>query len=777
MSDAALLVQNVRRSMAGTHDVLGFVGIDASGARVLLGRDLATGALVGISVTVDAANETQHAVQRTLGKTVTVPGSMCPECRTPLPELDAFCFHCGANLTGSTAAEGTPESAIVLQALETATAGRYELLGRIDREGNTAAVYFAREVDNDSLAALRLKRVDFAAASHPDYVTKLTQIFETAELQAKIAKRKAQQAEAERAAAERVAAERVAAERAAAERIAAERAAAERAAAERAAAERAAAERAAAERVAAERAAAERAAAERVAAERAAAERIAAERAAAAERVAAERAAAERAAAERAAAERAAAERIAAERAAAERAATERAAAESIAAKRTATAAVYMPPPIADFSLQQESETVPASQQFVQSDATANADDERPKKSGSMRTPLIGVGVAAALAVIGYFAFSSGSNPPPVATTPATTDSISAPVAAQPATDSVASTTPATADAAAAPTTSAAATQPVGAASDSGTIRLAAFPADARVTVDGKTMRGRTLRVTARSHQLTVTAKGFEPFTEKLTVASGATIRWSPKLVAIVAANAPTNSAPSAVASSNPTPTSSKKSCRDLMRAEDWSAAHDACESEANAGNAVASANLGRMYAKGLGVTPDPSAAANWYRKAAAGDDHDAQSFMGFALRDGKGVKRDEKAAAEMFKLAAEGGEKLAQLEYAVALEKGDGVNKNQASAREWYKKAADQGLFMAARRLGRMFEKGDGGPKSEPDALAAYEKAATLGDAESAMTAGKWYRDGRGASQSPAQALTWFKKALELGNKDAQNEIKKLQK
>jgi len=722
MSDAALLVQNVRRSMAGTHDVLGFVGIDASGARVLLGRDLATGALVGISVTVDAANETQHAVQRTLGKTVTVPGSMCPECRTPLPELDAFCFHCGANLTGSTAAEGTPESAIVLQALETATAGRYELLGRIDREGNTAAVYFAREVDNDSLAALRLKRVDFAAASHPDYVTKLTQIFETAELQAKIAKRKAQQAEAERAAAERVAAERVAAERAAAERIAAERAAA-------------------------------------------------------AERVAAERAAAERAAAQRAAAERAAAERIAAERAAAERAATERAAAESIAAKRTATAAVYMPPPIADFSLQQESETVPASQQFVQSDATANADDERPKKSGSMRTPLIGVGVAAALAVIGYFAFSSGSNPPPVATTPATTDSISAPVAAQPATDSVASTTPATADAAAAPTTSAAATQPVGAASDSGTIRLAAFPADARVTVDGKTMRGRTLRVTARSHQLTVTAKGFEPFTEKLTVASGATIRWSPKLVAIVAANAPTNSAPSAVASSNPTPTSSKKSCRDLMRAEDWSAAHDACESEANAGNAVASANLGRMYAKGLGVTPDPSAAANWYRKAAAGDDHDAQSFMGFALRDGKGVKRDEKAAAEMFKLAAEGGEKLAQLEYAVALEKGDGVNKNQASAREWYKKAADQGLFMAARRLGRMFEKGDGGPKSEPDALAAYEKAATLGDAESAMTAGKWYRDGRGASQSPAQALTWFKKALELGNKDAQNEIKKLQK
>ena len=83
----------------------------------------------------------------------------------------------------------------------------------------------------------------------------------------------------------------------------------------------------------------------------------------------------------------------------------------------------------------------------------------------------------------------------------------------------------------------------------------------------------------------------------------------------------------------------------------------------------------------------------------------------------------------------------------------------------------------MAARRLGRMFEKGDGGAKSEPDAIAAYEKAATLGDAESAMTVGKWYRDGRGVTPSPAQALTWFRKALDLGNKDAQNEIRKLQK
>ena len=719
MSEAALVVQNVRRSLAKTYDVLGYVGTDSSGAVVLLARELATGALVGISVPIEAAHETQYAVQRSLGKTVTVPGSTCPECRTMLPELDAFCFHCGANLLGSTAAEGTPDSAIVLQALTTATEGRYEILGRIDREGNTAAVYFAREVVGGALAALRLKRVDASTAAHPDYVQKLVRLFETGELQAKIAQRKAQQAEVERAGAERAAAERVAAERMATER-------------------------------------------------------------AAAERLATERAAAERLATERAAAERAETERIAAERTAAARIAAERAAAQSAAAQSVGVAAAYTPPPAADIALRSEPEATPIPQPIHQFDAAPGVERANvvAKKSGSMRTPLIGVGAVAVLALIGYFAFSEGRNSPTVATTPATPDSVKAPLLAPATTDSITPpTAPATANAAPAPTISAAAIPPVGTAADSGTIRIVNVPTDARITVDGRSQRGRTLRVTARAHQLTITAKGFEPYTEKLTVASGATVRWAPKLVAIVAANTASNSAPPTVAPANPNASSSRKSCRELMRAEDWTAAHDACTTEANAGNAAAGASLGRLYAKGLGATRDLAAAITWYKQSAAGGDHDAQSFMGFALRDGNGVKRDEKASTEMFKLAAEGGEKLAQLEYAVALEKGDGVRKNQASARDWYKKAADQGMFMAARRLGRMFEKGDGGPKSEPDALAAYEKAATLGDGESAMTAGKWYRDGRGATPSPAQALTWFRKALELGNKDAQNEIKKLQK
>ena len=728
MSEAALLVQNARRSLTGTHDVLGYVGSDGRGAHVLLGRDLATSALVGISVTVNAAHETQYAISHALGKTISMPGSMCPECRTPLPELDAFCFHCGVNLAGSSAAPGTPDAAIVVQALATATEGRYEILGRMDREGSTGAVYFARDVDNDQIAALRLTRVDASVAAHSDYVQKLTQIFDTGELQAKIAQGKAQLE---------------------------------------------------------------------------------------VERVAAELAAAERAATARVASERAATERVATQRAAAERAATQNAASEQATTQRAAAAAAAHTPPLAvDFLPSPESERAPTSQQLaptsqqlaptsaqsaptsqlfaptskqfaptsqqlVQSDATPSAESAIgvARKSASMRTPLIGVGVVAVLAVIGYFAFRNGSGTPAVAAVLATVDSNTAPVTVQTSTNSARPITPdtVTGPAVSAPVT--AATAPVGTATDSGTIRIAGIPADARVTVDGRTMRGRTLRVTARAHQLIITAKGFQPFTEKLTVASGATIRWAPKLVSVLASNTPANNASLPVAPSNSNSSSTKKSCRDLMRAEDWSAAHDACTTEANAGNVFAEASLGHLYAKGLGVTSDLAAAVTWYKKAAADGDHEAQSFMGYALRDGKGIKRDEKAAAAMFKLAAEGGEKVAQLEYAVVLEKGDGVSKNQPSAREWYKKAADQGVYMAARRLGRMYEKGDGGAKSEPDALTTYEQAATLGDAESAMTVGKWYRDGRGATQSPAQALTWFKKALELGNKDAQNEIKKLQK
>ncbi|MEP6831925.1 MAG: zinc ribbon domain-containing protein, partial [Gemmatimonas sp.] len=202
MSDVKQLIQNVRRSLASTYEILGYVGVDGSGAQVLLGRDLAINALVGIVAREDATNGAPLSVdvQRTLGRTVMVSGSMCPECRTPLPELDAFCFHCGANLSGSTAPVGTPDSAMVLAALATATSGRYEILGRLDREGATGAAYFARDLASDNIAALRLTRVEAVDASKPEYIERLTNIFETGAIQAQMAERKAQQ-DAERAAA------------------------------------------------------------------------------------------------------------------------------------------------------------------------------------------------------------------------------------------------------------------------------------------------------------------------------------------------------------------------------------------------------------------------------------------------------------------------------------------------------------------------------------------------------------------------------------------------
>ena len=71
------------------------------------------------------------------------------------------------------------------------------------------------------------------------------------------------------------------------------------------------------------------------------------------------------------------------------------------------------------------------------------------------------------------------------------------------------------------------------------------------------------------------------------------------------------------------------------------------------------------MYRKGRGVERDLFAALEWYQKAAAEGDADAQFHLG-----------------DMYK-------------------EGLGVEKNNALAIKWFRKAANQGHQTAKRRLG----------------------------------------------------------------------------
>jgi TPR repeat protein len=611
------LLTRVRDALAGTHDLLGELGVDEHGEVLYLARELAGGALVGVSLRPEGPECAPSTVEvrRTLGETVTVRGSSCPECGTELPDLARFCLHCGADLSGVLATEGSPEADRLLHALVTATTGRYDILGRMDHEGRSGTVYFARDLSTGRIIALRLRRAEAGDGVQAEYVARQTAVFRTPLLPELPVMPPARSNEP--------------------------------------------------------------------------------------------------------------------------------------------TAAAAPPPP--DQSV--EAMSADGEPSGLHADADAPALPAPPARSRGAPLPAL-VGAVALLLVAGYFALRDpATSTIPVATAPPPD---TASIAAGPDSGDLAVPDSDTGSATRIPRV------------DSGTVRIAAvLPANARVTVDGMSITGRSVRLPVGSYQMAVIARGYRPFTQRVTVRAGADVSWSPRLVSTAVASAETAPPPpDTQVRARETPT-----CGSAMRTDDWANAFTLCTAEANAGGVAAASHLGRLYARGQGTNRDLAQAFAWYSKAAQGGDRDAQTAIGYALRDGVGAKRDQVQSVKWFKQAAEAGDRSAQLEYAVALEKGDGTARDERSAREWYRKSADQGNFMAARRLGKMMERGAGGSRSESEAAVAYERAGSLGDGESALLIGRWYRDGKGVAKSREKALEWFRKAAELGNAEARDEVKRMER
>jgi hypothetical protein len=108
----------------------------------------------------------------------------------------------------------------------------------------------------------------------------------------------------------------------------------------------------------------------------------------------------------------------------------------------------------------------------------------------------------------------------------------------------------------------------------------------------------------------------------------------------------------------------------------------------AEAGEARAQAQLGRLYLDGEGVTQNASTAVRWFRSAAAQDHDGAQFFLAVLLQKGIGVTRDVEAAMAWFRRAAERGHRLAMFELAQAYELGLGIIADPAAAKQWRERA-----------------------------------------------------------------------------------------
>jgi TPR repeat protein len=190
----------------------------------------------------------------------------------------------------------------------------------------------------------------------------------------------------------------------------------------------------------------------------------------------------------------------------------------------------------------------------------------------------------------------------------------------------------------------------------------------------------------------------------------------------------------------------------------------------AEQGIAEAQFRLGRMYAKGEGISQDFVQAVAWFHKAAGQGYAKAQNGLGVMYAIGQGVPQNYTQAVMWFRRAAEQGEPMAQTNLGVRYEAGQGVPQDYAQAAEWYRKAAGQGYAEAQFNLSLLYANGTGVPQDYAQAVVLYRKAAEQGYAAAQYNLGRMYETGRGVTRDDVEALKWmFIAASEASGEDLQ--------
>ena len=236
------------------------------------------------------------------------------------------------------------------------------------------------------------------------------------------------------------------------------------------------------------------------------------------------------------------------------------------------------------------------------------------------------------------------------------------------------------------------------------------------------------------------------------------------------------------------------RAARQLMAGDagsppDFAAAFDLLTREADASNALAMADLGRMYADGLGREPDPELAQEWYAKALdaflqaekEAPDRVIQYRIGRLYANGLGTEQDYEEAARWLEKSADAGYKYAQYTLAGLYRDGKGLEQDYAAARELYAKAVT--FPYAAYELGKLYRDGMGGEADE-DRATRYFRQAFLGfqfladrspDDKLQYRIGWMLLHGVGTEQDEAAALAWLEKAAAGGNQRAKYQLGKL--
>lgn len=195
----------------------------------------------------------------------------------------------------------------------------------------------------------------------------------------------------------------------------------------------------------------------------------------------------------------------------------------------------------------------------------------------------------------------------------------------------------------------------------------------------------------------------------------------------------------------------------DYLQARSW------FERAAQGGSPDGYADLGRLYAKGLGVNKDPVIALNLFNQAASRGSPDGMYRVGLAYFDGLGVPKNPTTACEWFlRAAAAGKHPYAEGQAGVCYYNGTGVAENHETAFNLFALAGQGGLVDGEVAVADMLDRGDGHNQDSTYAVMWYEAAAAQGDAYAMTQLGAHLRLGNGVTQDEARAMQWFAKAAQ---------------
>eukprot|EP01120_Amphizonella_sp_Union-15-10_P005753 TRINITY_DN1748_c0_g2_i1.p1 TRINITY_DN1748_c0_g2~~TRINITY_DN1748_c0_g2_i1.p1 ORF type:complete len:596 (+),score=100.75 TRINITY_DN1748_c0_g2_i1:267-1790(+) len=186
----------------------------------------------------------------------------------------------------------------------------------------------------------------------------------------------------------------------------------------------------------------------------------------------------------------------------------------------------------------------------------------------------------------------------------------------------------------------------------------------------------------------------------------------------------------------------------------------------ADTGDIEAQVTMGLFYFQGgLASPPDALKAFHYFTEAAAQGDSVAMANLGYMYAHGVGTKSDNDTAIHLYQQAAEKGSPHALTFLGESYLKGHGTKPNLDTAKKLFLKAAEQNYPEALFHLGNMYFEGTSiDAKDLIQALMYYQRAATLGHLEALYKLGYMNKAGLGSTTHCGNAFKLLKKVLERG-------------